>query len=263
MQTAQPAVAAKSEGSGQISLREKAYVFIQRKIVTGELPMGNPLSELSLSKEIGISRTPVREAIGQLTAEGFLEQIPGRGTVVRRTSRTDLVELYELREALEVYAAGKVASQGLPADFELELRKSCDRVLALVQELERSGERRLDSRQMERLLGIDLQFHLLLLRAAANHRIVKVARDTRLLIQILGMRHETHDLAQLTAIHGYHRSILDAVQAGDAAKATSLMTEHIRVSRQERVDEFDRWERLARMSESDSWTDFYHVEDEA
>jgi DNA-binding GntR family transcriptional regulator len=84
------------------SVRAKAYLHIQRKIAAGELPTGSALSELALAKGLGSSLTPIREAIGQLVAEGFLEQTPNRGAVVVQLTRQDIVELYELREALEV-----------------------------------------------------------------------------------------------------------------------------------------------------------------
>jgi DNA-binding GntR family transcriptional regulator len=244
------------------SLRERAYAFIQRKIMAGDLPTGAPLSEIALSKEIGISRTPVREAIGQLLTEGFLEQVHGRGTLVRRPNRADLVELYELREALEVYAVGKAAQHGVSPDAAEALQRSCARLQALTNELAESGRQKLDSNQMERLLGIDLHFHNLLLRATANHRIVKVTRDTRMLIQILSMLHETHDFPQLTAIHGFHQGIVQAVLGGDEPAAVRLMTDHIRLSKQERLDEFDRWDRMTRMDQGDHWLDYYRVQDE-
>src|SRR6201995_3075492 len=82
-------------------LREQAYKHIHGKLLAGELPAGHVLSEHSLAREIGISRTPVREAIQRLEQEGVLEQIPRYGTVVRRPERRDLEELYQLREALE------------------------------------------------------------------------------------------------------------------------------------------------------------------
>jgi len=67
---------------GDQSIRERAYIYIQRKIASGELRPGRSVSELALSKELGSSRTPIREAIGQLVAEGLLEQVHNRGAVV-------------------------------------------------------------------------------------------------------------------------------------------------------------------------------------
>ena len=79
-------------------MRERAYFLIQQKIVSGELMAGAAISEVSLAKELNSSRTPIREAIGQLVSEGVLEQIPNRGTIVTQFDRQDILELYELRK---------------------------------------------------------------------------------------------------------------------------------------------------------------------
>lgn len=232
---------------GQESLQTKAYQYIQAKILSGEYGSGEVLSELALSKEIGVSRTPIREALGKLTGEGFLEQVRGRGTAVRRPSRADVVELFELREALEVYAVGKVARQGLPAAEAARIEEMCRHLASLMESLEHRGERRLSRKEMERFLSIDLQYHLLFLRAAGNRRIMKLVRDARLLIRILAMPHETHDLDQLRRIHSDHRNILAAVNSGDLARSVELCETHIRRSLQERLAEYDRWERISQM----------------
>jgi DNA-binding GntR family transcriptional regulator len=229
------------------SRKATAYRHIQSKILSGELAGGHVISELSLAKDMGISRTPIREAIGQLIVEGFLERVGGRGTVVKRPTRAGVVELYELREALEVYAVGKVARTALPESDSARLNKLCEDVLALVKELESSGERRLSAEQMERFIATDLHYHLLLLRAAGNHRLLKVVRDTRLLIRIFAMRREGHNRAELEQVYRYHRGILEAVRSGDALTAGELCGEHIRASRQERLDDYDRWERISQI----------------
>src|SRR5215207_5835294 len=97
----------------EASAREKAYSLIQRKILSGEWSGGTAVSELALSKEMGLSRTPIREAVRQLAGEGFLEEVSGRGMAVARIRRSDIAELYELREAIEVFAVGKAARIGL------------------------------------------------------------------------------------------------------------------------------------------------------
>src|SRR6476646_9375274 len=96
------------------SIRGRAYVRIQRKIASGELAAGTALSEVALAAELGASRTPIREAIAQLVAEGLLEQTPNRGAVVVQLKRHDIIELFELREALELYAVTKAARQAVP-----------------------------------------------------------------------------------------------------------------------------------------------------
>src|ERR1700733_14697298 len=106
------------------SLRERAYLHIQRKIAVGELPAGSRVSELLLARELGISRTPIREALGQLVAEGLLDQTPSQGAEVVRLTRQDIIELYELREALEVHAVGK-AAQHPPSRADLDRIQHC------------------------------------------------------------------------------------------------------------------------------------------
>src|SRR5580658_1370278 len=93
----------------EVLMRDQAYLYIQRKILAGDLQAGKAVSELTIAKELGSSRTPIREALGQLVAEGLLEQIPNRGAVVVQFGRQDIIDLFELREALEAYAVEKVA----------------------------------------------------------------------------------------------------------------------------------------------------------
>lgn len=223
-------------------MAERAYIHLRRKIASGELPAGASLSEVSIAREIGVSRTPLREAIRQLAAEGLLRQTPNKGSVVVEFSKRDIAELYELREALEVYAAGKATEHGLrPEDIET-LQQSLSAILALRDELQQSGKARLEGEQMQKLLQTDLNFHAVLVRAAANRRLLKAFADTRVLLAIFAIRRKGHDLAQLTGIYRYHSEVLAAAMRRDVGTAMRLLGEHINVSKQERLDEFDAWE---------------------
>lgn len=224
-------------------LREKAYNHIQRKIMADELAAGSVVSEIALAREIGISRTPVREAIGQLVAVGLLERVAARSVVVTRPQRSDIVELYELREALEVYAVGKAARQGMPAADLAVLHRLCEEVRELAEELRRSGRERLSEELMQRFVAADMGFHMLLLRAAGNRRIAKVAAETRLLVRIFSYKREGRDARLLENIYRYHKDVLEAVEAHDAQRAIEQISEHIQVSMQERLATYDRWER--------------------
>src|ERR1700757_1122654 len=126
------------------SMRDRAYTYIQRKIASGELKPDAPISEVPLAKELNMSRTPVREALNQLVTEGLLEQIPNRGTLVVQLKRRGIVEFFELREALEVYSARRVALLPLhPVDLD-RWQSFSNEVLQLKSELEKSGRRELD-----------------------------------------------------------------------------------------------------------------------
>jgi DNA-binding GntR family transcriptional regulator len=232
------------------SIRERAYAHIQRKIASGELPPGSSVSELALSKELGSSRTPIREAIGQLVAEGLLEQVRNRGAVVVQLARQDIIDLYELREALEIYAVGKVAREPANrADLE-RLNGLTNEIIVLRDELERSGGAELNAQQMPRFVTCDLGFHTLLIRMASNARITKVLAETRLLIRIFAIHRQGHSAAQLERIHRYHSSVLKAVARRDPEAAMKSLSDHIKTSQKERLEEFDHWEREASLRES-------------
>lgn len=232
------------------SIRERAYLLIQQKIARGELPPGSAVSEVSLAHELGSSRTPVREALGQLVAEGLLEQTPNRGTVVIQLNRQDIIDLYELREALEVYAVGKAAGQPNTSQDLQRLQTFAEEIVLLKNELRKSGKPALDAKQMQRFIACDLGFHALLVRLAANARILKIVNETRLLIRIFSMHRQGHDVAALTKIHKQHRDIVEAVAGKNSADAMAFMSYHIRESQQERLAEYDEWEHEASMRES-------------
>lgn len=232
-------------------MRDKAYVYIQRKIAARELIGGSPISELLLAKEMGISRTPIREALGQLVAEGLLEQIPNRGVVVVQLNRRDIIDLYELREALEVYAVSKAAQYSVNPSDLARLQELAEGVLVFKAELEKSSKSALDLQQMHRFVSCDLAFHTLLMRIAANRRILKVVNETRLLIRIFTMHRDGHKIADLDQIYRYHNEVAQAIARQDRDTAMSVLSAHIQTSLRERLEEYDHWERELSLRESE------------
>jgi DNA-binding GntR family transcriptional regulator len=229
-----PAGAAGKNGS----YRQQVYQLLVRKITNGELPAGVPLYEVPLAREFGVSRTPVREAIGQLVSEGVLHEIGGRGTIVVEPTRQDIVELYQLREALETYAVGMLASRGLVSQDLEAIEKNLAETLAIRAELEQTGKPALEGDLLQRFVTSDMRFHMHLLHAAGNRRFIKVISNTRLLIRIFTFRREHHTAELLNHVHAYHRQILDAVVKKDVETATRVMREHIRLSLEERLAEY-------------------------
>lgn len=224
------------------SMRERAYAYIQRKIASGELKPDVSISELILAKELKMSRTPVREALGQLVAEGLLDQTPNRGTVVVQLGRQDIIDLYELREALEVYSARKAAQLPLRTIDLQRWQGLSDEVRHLKGELEKSGKTILNAEQMHRFVASDLSFHNMLMRMAVNGRMLKVVNETRLLIRIFAIRRPGYDAATLGRIHQQHDAIIQAVTGHNLELATQLLNGHIRTSLEESLDAYDLWE---------------------
>lgn len=220
-------------------LRQQAYDFLQARIVSGQLAGGSQVSELSLARQIGTSRTPVREAIRRLVHEGLLEQVPRLGTVVRAPERRDIIELYEIREALEGHAVLQ-AVERITAEDLARLDRLCGQLDELARQLRQSKARVLDAVGMRRFLAADLAFHMVLMRAAGNQRLLKMVADSRVLTRIFATRRQEHNLEVLRETYRYHSQILRAVKAGDGETASRLLRAHIRASQEEALAHFDR-----------------------
>jgi DNA-binding GntR family transcriptional regulator len=215
-----------------------AHKHILGKIADGQFPAGAAISEVSLATGLGISRTPVREAIGQLIAEGILQR-SHRGAVVAEPTRQDIIELYELREALEVYAIGKVASRR-PSPRVLEpLEALVEELLVIAAELKQSGQPGLEGEALQRFITCDMRFHMLLLQTGGNQRMLKILDSTSLLLRIFSLPRAHHTSKLLGEVHHFHRRILDAVAEGSRSDAMRLLGEHIRISLEERLAEYE------------------------
>jgi DNA-binding GntR family transcriptional regulator len=230
-------------GTRALSVRERAYIHIQRLIADGTLAAGGGVSELVLAKELGSSRTPIREAMNQLAAEGLLSQSAAGGMTVSQLQREDIIELYELREALEVYAVRKISRIAMLAADKDRLQYLVDQIAQLRMELEQSGAPTLDGKQMERFIGCDFNFHALLMSMARNSRLQKILNETRLLISIFAIHRKGHGPEALHSILQYHQRILDAVVEQAESAAASALAEHIQASQGERLNEYDHWKR--------------------
>ncbi len=226
-------------------MRELAYAHIQRKIASRELRAGTPVSELPIANELKISRTPTREALRQLITEGLLEELPGRGAVVARLEREDVVELYDLREALELHAVRMLASRANAPEDLAALQRVADELVQLIIELDRMNAPLLDDGQMQRFESSDIGFHIALLRMAGNRRSLKVVNHARQLIRIFAERRGGHDRVSLERIYRHHYDIVRAIALRKPDEACALVSEHIQNSRRERLDQYEQWERDA------------------
>lgn len=144
------------------SLTEKAYHTLAHKIVTLDLAPGSVLTESHLMEELRIGRTPIREAIQRLIAEGLVKHLPHRGMLVAEIRAADVQELYEFRAHLEGYAARLAATRMTPAQIE-EL-----------QRIHEGMDRALREEDIEGFVAQDRQFHELLGRGAKNQYVENV-----------------------------------------------------------------------------------------
>lgn len=221
------------------SLFQQAYARIQGEILRGELPPGGRVSEISLAKQLGLGRAPVREALRQLQNDGVMRQIPRYGTVVRMPRRRDAIDIYELREALETYAVGKAVERIRPEQLE-RLEQLLREMRDAVQALKRSGGDRLSPEAVQRHLAADMAFHAVLVSASGNLQIADTIRKKRVLARILATHVSPFDLPMITRIYRFHRRIVQAVKRGDADAARLATAEHIRTGMHEMLEHLDR-----------------------
>lgn len=220
------------------SLCDRAYQHILRKLTSGQLVAGSLISEPSLAEELGMSRTPVREAIKRLEHEGLVDQVPRYGTVVRQPGRRELAELFEMREAMECHAMALAAEAIGAADLKL-LHRLVDEMQRVADALTDGGHQALEGAALRRFLAADMAFHTVLLRAAGNQRMMKAVAEWRVFMRIFSTPRQTHDLRVVRSTLSYHRRILEAVEHQRPDPACALMREHIRVSREEALACFD------------------------
>jgi len=245
--------------NNQISARERAYLYIQQKIAARELPAGASISEVALASELGISRTPVHEAIRQLLGEGLMEEDSNGSTVVVRLSRQDFVELYELRSVLEAHAVSKIAKRKLP-DKDIErLQALTGEIKELRSELVKSREKILTDAQMRRFEKADISFHTYLMSIAENAAALRIFNKVRYLIRAFAARHAGHNAEALARVHTEHLEMIRALAEGDVEQAMKTATQHIQTSQRERLEEYSYWEREALIR--NEIQDFFHDDD--
>lgn len=219
------------------NLTQKAYRHIHDELVGGQLLPGCRLSNRGVAKKIGVSFTPVREALNRLVSEGLLEYRQGTGVFVPVLNRQDIREIYELREILESAATVRVC-ESPTENLCAEMTESFEQMAALYEEAKNDNGKLLDD-QAGVWQATDSDFHLSLLRAAGNRRLLDVVGGLqtslavttgglRPIAGIVGHRFASEPRAQIKRTLDEHRRILDAIKQRDAKTAQAVMTEHIR-----------------------------------
>lgn len=210
-----------------ITLKQQAYHDIRAKIQSGDLWAGSRLSELSLSKELQISRTPIREAIHQLASEGIVEHIPHYGSFVRQLTRDEVQELFDLRETLECYAVRRAVTYLADSDLAL-LRRLISEMRQQVAHAAQSPDRLIVGDDAGRWVINDSLFHMLLIRSARNSWLIKMIGDLQLMTRMFGQRREPLSVSNLVWIYAGHTRIVRALERRDGAAASTEMAKHIR-----------------------------------
>lgn len=197
---------------------EHAYRSIREQILSGERAGGEWLREDDLADSIGVSRTPVREALRHLAAEGLVLHQRNRGVQVQTWSAADLNEIYSLRSLLEPYGCRLAASTGMA---ELEALD------ALATEMERAANAL--HPDLDKITRLNNEFHRGIIEASGNRRLMELVASN---MQVPLVRHtfSRYSSSSLRRSMTHHRELVDALSMGDPDWAESVMRSHVRAA---------------------------------
>ncbi len=200
-------------------LRDIVSDAIRQAIIDGTFSPGERLMEIQLADEMGVSRTPVREAIRRLEMEGFVVMIPRRGTYVADISIRDIAEIYEIRISLDILAAGLAAER--ITDEEIE---QLNRLLVEIAGHVKRGD-------MERIVEADTAFHDVLYTASRNKRLKNTINNLR--EQLTGIRGRSlSQPGRLAKTAEEHRVLVESIAARDVERAQEAARVHIENAQQ-------------------------------
>lgn len=196
-------------------LREVVFETLREAIIKGDLSPGERLMEIQVAEELGVSRTPVREAIRKLELEGLVIMVPRKGAYVADISMRDLSDVFEVRCALEALAAELAADRA--TDEEIE---ELERMLVKISEA-------LENNRIQETVELDTQFHEMLYAASRNERLRGILSQLREQIHRFRLQSWTRPGRARVALEE-HRAIVEAVAERNPQLAKKRAMAHIR-----------------------------------
>lgn len=202
------------DADAYLPLREVVFNTLRKAIIEGEFQPGERLMEITLANKLGVSRTPVREAIRMLELEGLVTMIPRRGAEVANITVKDLTDALEVRMAIE----------------ELSVRLACERIDEQgKEELSRANldfKEAINSKLVPAIVEKDIAFHNSIYKASGNQKLISIAQNLR--EQVYRYRVEyVKDFSYHDNLVREHDEITRAIFRGDAETAMRVMNEHI------------------------------------
>ena len=197
-----------------LPLRDVVFQTLRQAILRGELKPGERLMEIHLAQKLGVSRTPVREAIRMLELEGLVVMIPRKGAEVAKITVRDLKDALEVRMAIDSLSV-KLACERLDEDDKTEIKQAC----VAFREAVKSGN-------VQAIVEGDERFHNTIYRASKNQKLITIAMNLR--EQVYRYRFEyVKDFSYHENLIREHDQITEAILKGDVETAQKIMKEHI------------------------------------
>lgn len=195
-------------------LREVVFTTLRQAILKGELQPGERLMEITLANKLGVSRTPIREAIRKLELEGLVVMIPRKGAHVAHITEQELNDVLEVRRGLE----------------EMAIRKACERItkeeLLNLEKAARAFSALTETDNLVALAEADVKFHDVIYEATHNRRLVQLLNNLREQMYRYRMEY-LKDAASRILLDKEHKEICKAIREKDIQKAHDYICQHI------------------------------------
>ena len=197
-----------------LPLRDVVFNTLRQAILTGELKPGERLMEIHLADRLGVSRTPIREAIRKLELEGLVVMIPRKGAQVARITEKNLKDVLEVRRALDMLAV-RLACSRMDDEYKKQLREACDEFARVVK-----------NNNTKDITEADVRFHDIINKATGNDRLIQLVNN--LAEQMYRYRLEyIKDAGYHNRLVAEHEEIYSAIMDGDEERAAKAVVLHI------------------------------------
>jgi DNA-binding GntR family transcriptional regulator len=220
------------------TLTQKAYHHIHDQLASGQLAPGTRLSNRGVAKEIGISFTPVREALNRLVSEGLLEYHQGLGVFVPEINPQEIHDIYELREILESEAAVRICEMPV-SEAVIGMAQNYDQMSDITKQMQDTTDKETFDRLATEFQVADSAFHMSLIYAAGNRRLFDVVQGLQVSLKammgslqntpvLMAHRFEAGSQDQIQRTLDEHGRIIEAIKQKDTEGVRTAIVEHIR-----------------------------------
>lgn len=198
-----------------LPLRDVVFNTLRDAILTGKLVPGERLMENQLADKLGVSRTPIREALRMLELENLVELVPRKGAQVLDMNEKDVINILDLRAALE--------SLGV----KLACRKMTKEQIEELKSIEQEFEDAYDKEDLERSVEADENFHDLIFKSTENDKLIQIINNLRIQLYRYRINHLKYAKAN-ARVQEHHHSIINSIEERDADKAEQAAVEHVK-----------------------------------
>ncbi len=212
-----------------IPLNEQAYLHLQKLIMNHQLSYQEIYSETKLSKELGISRTPLRDAVHRLAQEGYIDIIPSKGFMLHQLTRQDVNETFEVRSALECYCTLRIAKNPNSAKSKKLFRDLKITISHMKEILE-------TTQSIEDFCEYDFQFHTKIIESLENERFSSVFGTFMYRMRRLAELSLAHK-GRMKNTYEEHLAILNAMESGDISNVYEITLKHMEIPRVINLDD--------------------------